>query len=287
MELAFEKQNHHENKKRNKKKHLREGNVIKKKGGKKNKKNRMNNKHPTNLSYHDDFFSNNTNNKKNIIDNTKHVLIKPRNEKQKEYFSYLKNPNINIIFAVGSAGTGKTILACLMAISYLLSGKIEKIIITRPTVSADEDIGFLPGTLEEKMAPWLIPIFDIFYEHYSADEVKRMVDNKIIEISPLAYMRGRTLKNAMIIADEMQNTTVNQMKMILTRIGENSKIVCTGDPKQHDRIRARYEINGLQDFINKWKNRAKKCNKIKMVEFEKKDVERSEIVKEILDIYGE
>jgi len=174
-----------------------------------------------------------------------------------------------------------------MGISYLLSGRINKIIITHPTIPADEDIGFLPGTLEEKMAPWLIPIFDIFYEHYSNSEVKNMVSNKIIEISPLAYMRGRTLKNAWIIADEMQNTTINQMKMMLTRIGENSRIICTGDLKQHDRLKSRNEVNGLQDFIEKFDDCEIKSNKIKIIKFTKNDVERSVIVKDILDLYGE
>ena len=278
----YEKFDYHNLKKKNKKNKKNIDKIIKRKKKKIKKNKKLQEELDVIIKEHNHIYS-----KPITVMNEQYPNIKPRNESQKIYFSYLKNPNINLVFAVGSAGTGKTILACEMGISYMKSGKINKIIITRPTVSADEDIGFLPGTLEEKMAPWLVPIFDIFNEYFSADEVKRMCDNKVIEISPLAYMRGRTLKNAWIIADEMQNTTVNQMKMILTRIGENSKLVLTGDPKQFDRLKHRYEINGLQDFMNRYEKIVNKSNKIKIVHFTKKDVERSQIVKEILDIYGE
>jgi len=122
--------------------------------------------------------------------------------------------------------------------------KVEKIIVTRPAVSADEDLGFLPGTLEEKMAPWTRPIFDVFSGIFLCNEIENMIQEGIIEISPLAYMRGRTFKNAYIIADEMQNATPSQMKMLLTRIGENSKMAVTGDLAQADRLKD----NGLLDL---------------------------------------
>ena len=131
-------------------------------------------------------------------------------------------------------GTGRTLLGVLAAIG-LRSGKCEKIIVTRPAVSVDEQHGFLPGTLVEKMAPWTRPIFDVFEEYWSPQQIEAMITDGVIEIAPLAYMRGRTFKNCYIIADEMQNATPSQMKMLLTRIGTGSRIVVTGDLNQHDR----------------------------------------------------
>ena len=131
----------------------------------------------------------------------------------------------DILFAIGPAGTGKTMLAVQHGIKLFQEGIVDKIVVTRPAVSVDEDLGFLPGTLEEKMAPWTRPIFDVLREYFNAKEIEGMISEGIIEIAPLAYMRGRTFKDAYIIADEMQNATPNQMKMLLTRLGENSEMV--------------------------------------------------------------
>ena len=148
--------------------------------------------------------------------------------------------------ATGPAGTGKTLFAAQTAIRNFLLGNCDKIVFTRPSVTVDEELGFLPGTLEEKMAPWMRPLYDILYQHISPKEVQHLIEEKIIEISPLGFMRGRTFKNAYIVADECQNTTVNQMKMLLTRIGENSRMVVTGDLRQADRL----EDNGLYAIKN-------------------------------------
>jgi len=205
----------------------------------------------------------------------------PKNENQKKYNRVLYS-NKPMIFATGPAGTGKTMLACYAAINGLNDDAYNKIILTRPTVSVEEDIGYLPGTLEEKMDPWTRPILDIFSEFYTQNQIQYMLKEKTIEICPLAYMRGRTFKNAYIIADEMQNSTPNQMKMLLTRIGENSKMVITGDLNQHDR---KYEENGLKDIFEKLNNKTYK--RIECITFDHEDIERSPIVKDILDIYGD
>jgi phosphate starvation-inducible protein PhoH len=205
----------------------------------------------------------------------------PKNENQKKYNRVLYS-NKPMIFATGPAGTGKTMLACYAAINGLNDDAYSKIILTRPTVSVEEDIGYLPGTLEEKMDPWTRPILDIFSEFYTQNQIQYMLKEKTIEICPLAYMRGRTFKNAYIIADEMQNSTPNQMKMLLTRIGENSKMVITGDLNQHDR---KYEENGLKDIFEKLNNKTYK--RIECITFDHEDIERSPIVKDILDIYGD
>jgi phosphate starvation-inducible PhoH-like protein len=142
-------------------------------------------------------------------------------------------------------------------------------------------LGYLPGTLEEKMAPWVRPIYDILYQFISPKEVTQLIEEKIIEISPLGYMRGRTFKNCWIVADEMQNSTISQMKMLLTRLGENSRLVITGDLEQYDRNN---ELNGLDDFLTKF--RGKRSTSISSFEFQRSDIQREEVVKEVLDIYG-
>ena len=157
-----------------------------------------------------------------IPEKKKSVRIVPRNRAQEQYFLKLQDPDNSVLFAVGPAGTGKTLLATQTAIKLLKEKEIDKIIITRPAVSVDEQHGFLPGDLNKKMEPWTRPIFDVFAEYYYAKEIQNMLIEGVVEVSPLAYMRGRTFKNAFIIADEMQNATPNQMKMLLTRIGDNS-----------------------------------------------------------------
>jgi phosphate starvation-inducible PhoH-like protein len=209
------------------------------------------------------------------------VTLLPRNKNQETYLQKLQDDRKNIIFAIGPAGTGKTLLAVLNGIKLLQEGVIDKIIVTRPAVSVDEDIGFLPGTLNEKMAPWTRPIFDVLGEYYQTKEIAAMLEDGIIEISPLAYMRGRTFKNAYIIADEMQNATQNQMKMLLTRLGENSTMVVTGDLAQADRLKD----NGLIDFIGKIEGR--KTQHIDVVRFDQRDIERHKAVAEVLNLYGD
>jgi len=210
------------------------------------------------------------------------VIINARNANQKSYLSKLYSETTSIVFAIGPAGTGKTMLAVQYGIKLFQEGVVDKIVVTRPAVSVDEDLGFLPGTLNEKMAPWTRPIFDVFAEYYQTKDIAKMLEDGTIEISPLAYMRGRTFKNAYIIADECQNTTVNQMKMLLTRLGEGSKMVVTGDLAQADRL----SDNGLIDFCNLLEQK-EYLEHIDIIRFDHKDIERHNAVKEILNIYGD
>jgi phosphate starvation-inducible PhoH-like protein len=210
----------------------------------------------------------------------RHVTILPRNLKQEQYIDLLENEGKSIVFALGPAGTGKTLLATLWAVQELKAGRISKLVMTRPAVSVDEQHGFLPGTLLEKMAPWTRPIFDILEEYWSPKTIASMLEENTIEVAPLAYMRGRTFKDAIVLADEMQNATQEQMKMLLTRIGDNSRIFVTGDLNQHDRG---YKDNGLRDFTARLATRSSRyCG---LVEFSTDDVERHPAVAEVLDIY--
>ena len=213
----------------------------------------------------------------------KHVQIIPKNLLQEDYLEMLDDANKAIVFAMGPAGTGKTLLGVLAAIDAMQNRLCEKIVITRPAVSVDEQHGFLPGTLVEKMAPWTRPIFDVMEEYWSPKEIENMIEENVIEIAPLAYMRGRTFKNAWIVADEMQNATPSQMKMLLTRIGDNSKIVVTGDLHQHDRG---FEHNGLKDFVELYEKFGT-SKFIRMVKFTHNDIERHPAVSAVLDIYGD
>ena len=203
----------------------------------------------------------------------------PRNYSQKKLLGFLQNPNYKIIIASGPAGTGKTLFSIEQGIKKYMEGKVEKLILTRPSVSVDENLGFLPGTLEEKMMPWMRPIYDIFHNFISPKEIEKLIEEKIIEICPLGFMRGRTFKNSWIVADEMQNSTISQMKMLLTRIGENTKLVITGDLEQNDLK----DKNGLEDFLDKMKG--KRSSSINSVEFNNEDIEREDVVKEVLELY--
>jgi phosphate starvation-inducible protein PhoH and related proteins len=213
--------------------------------------------------------------KKNIDDK----FSKPRNLSQKKLLNYLKNPSYRIIIASGPAGTGKTLFTVEEGIKKFIEGHVDKIIFTRPSISVDENIGFLPGTLEEKMAPWIRPLFDVIHNFINQKDLEKLIEEKIFEICPLGFMRGRTFKNCWIVADEMQNSTISQMKMLCTRIGENSKLVITGDLEQND-IKGK---NGLDDFLDKIRGR--RSSSINSVEFKDDDIEREEVVKEVLDIY--
>lgn len=223
---------------------------------------------------------------KNDIPKPKNLApkYKPKTENQKIYHTHLNNPETSIVLGIGPAGCGKTLFACITALEQLKKGNIEKIVLTRPIVPVeDEEIGFLPGSLISKMDPWTRPIFDIILEQYQQHELTQMLKNNIIEVSPLAFMRGRTFKNAFIIADEMQNSTPNQMLMLTTRLGTNSKLVVTGDLKQSDKT----QENGLRDLMYKLRRpENQNLTSIKMVEMQHEDVERSQIVKTMLEIYS-
>jgi phosphate starvation-inducible PhoH-like protein len=234
----------------------------------------------------DDIFSKFTNKPIQIPKSATYV---PRGKLQKDYVDFLADPDVSVVFGTGPAGCGKTLFACIAAIQSLKRGTISRIVITRPLVPAEEDIGFLPGNILKKMDPWLQPLYDIFLEHYSRKELDQMIANNVIEISPLGFMRGRTFKNAFIIADEMQNSSPNQILMLLTRIGSDSKMVITGDLQQSD---LQYKIgkglghNGLYDFIHKMKlySYTNVLEEIRLVEMTSDDVERSLVVRRVLEI---
>ena len=209
------------------------------------------------------------------------VNILPRNRNQETYVLSLLNQQKDIVFGIGPAGTGKTLLAVQVAVKLFKEGAIDKIIVTRPAVSVDEDLGFLPGTLEDKMAPWTRPIFDVLRDYFNAREIEGMIAEGIIEIAPLAYMRGRTFKRSFILADEMQNATQNQMKMLLTRLGEQSMMAVTGDLAQADRLKD----NGLINFTNLLESRG--SDSLDVVRFEQGDIERHKAVAEVLRVYGD
>jgi phosphate starvation-inducible PhoH-like protein len=210
------------------------------------------------------------------------VNYQPRSENQKKYVEYLSNTSVPLVFGLGPAGCGKTLFACSTAVTALRSGSIDRIILTRPIVAADEELGFLPGSIEMKMDPWTRPIFDILGEFYSQTQIHSMVRDNIIEISPLAYMRGRTFKRSFIIADEMQNSTPNQMLMMTTRLGQGSRMVITGDLNQSDRG----SENGLADMVKRL--RKEEVNDlIRFIEMENQDIQRSHIVSYLIDLYDD
>ena len=204
-------------------------------------------------------------------------IIKPRSKKQFEYFNLLRNKQM--VFCCGPAGTGKTYLSVAYAVSMLKSGQIEKIILTRPAVEAGEHLGFLPGDIKEKIDPYLRPIYDALNDMLSFSEVIKKLESGFIEIAPLAFMRGRTLSNAFIILDESQNTTPIQMKMFLTRLGENSKMIINGDLSQVDLPSG--TKSGLRESINI----LQKVNDIGFIEFTEKDVVRNPLVSKIVTEY--
>lgn len=212
----------------------------------------------------------------------KPTIYKARSKNQESYVNCLNDPNVSMVFGVGPAGCGKTLFACISAITALKKGDISKIILTRPIVSVEENLGFLPGDIASKMDPWLQPLFDIFLEHYTQIEMDKMISEGVIEISPLGFMRGRTFKHTFVICDELQNSTPNQMLMLLTRVGMGCKMVITGDLKQSDLIGK----NGLSDFIEKYRTRTRDYSDIRLIELTANDVERSLVVKNILELYS-
>ena len=216
--------------------------------------------------------------------NKRQIELTPKSRAQEKYVDLLTDPSKHIVFATGPAGTGKTMLAVLAALKAFRERSISKIVITRPAVGVDdEQHGFLPGDLNAKMEPWTRPIMDVMLEYYRPQEIARMIDDQQIERSPLAFMRGRTFKNAWIIADEMQNATPGQMKMLLTRLGDNSRLVVTGDTRQADR---KDPDNGLLDFKQLVANFGE-CQYVSGIEFTGRDIRRHAAVAEVLRIYGE
>ena len=200
-----------------------------------------------------------------------------RSEKQSEYIKALKENEI--VMSLGPAGTGKSFLAVSVAVTLLMEKKIERVILSRPAVEAGEKLGFLPGDMKEKVDPYLRPLYDALYELFGADKIDKKIESGEIEIAPLAFMRGRTLKNCFAILDEAQNATETQIKMFLTRIGENSKLVVNGDPSQIDLI------NKLQSGLIKSKKILRGIKEIKIIEFDHKDVVRHPLVSKIISAY--
>jgi phosphate starvation-inducible protein PhoH and related proteins len=200
-----------------------------------------------------------------------------RSEKQSDYIKALKENDI--VMSLGPAGTGKSFLAVSVAVTLLLEKKIDRVILSRPAVEAGEKLGFLPGDMKEKVDPYLRPLYDALYELFGADKIDKKIESGEIEIAPLAFMRGRTLKNCFAILDEAQNATETQIKMFLTRIGENSKLVVNGDPSQIDLI------NKSQSGLIKSKDILKNLNEIKIIEFDHTDVVRHPLVSKIIRAY--
>ena len=211
----------------------------------------------------------------------RNIELRPKSINQEKLILNLLDGTQNIVVATGPAGTGKTYLAMLAAFKAFRLGHCERIILTRPAVGVDDEKhGFLPGDLNSKMEPWTRPLFDVLREYYSAKEVTAMLENQTIEISPLAFMRGRTFKDAWIIADEMQNATPSQMKMLMTRIGENSKIVITGDVEQTDRTVLN---NGLIDLCKRLET---KREGLAVCYMTNKDIQRHPIIDTVLELYA-
>ena len=213
---------------------------------------------------------------KQLIKTPKKSVI-ARSEKQSEYIKAL-NEN-DIILSLGPAGTGKSFLAVSVAVTLLMEKKIDRVILSRPAVEAGEKLGFLPGDMKEKVDPYLRPLYDALYELFGVDKIDKKIETGEIEIAPLAFMRGRTLKNCFAILDEAQNATETQIKMFLTRIGENSKLVVNGDPSQIDLI------NKSHSGLIKSKNILKDIKEIKLIEFNHSDVVRHPLVSKIIRAY--
>lgn len=210
---------------------------------------------------------------------TKRRMVFPRTPRQGEYIHALKNNDM--VFGIGPAGTGKTYLAAAVGVSMLLAGKVERIILSRPAVEAGERLGFLPGDMREKVDPYLRPLYDALHDMLPADQLQRRLLSGEIEVAPLAFMRGRTLGNAFVILDEAQNTTPIQMKMFLTRLGTNSRMVVTGDPTQIDLP------YGITSGLTEAARILASIEEIKFIEFDERDVVRHHLVSRIVKAYND
>nr|WP_311878795.1 PhoH family protein [Vagococcus carniphilus] len=215
---------------------------------------------------------------KTIIKDSKGNPIRVKNTGQKNYVEAVKRNDV--VFGIGPAGTGKTFLAVCLAVSALKNGEVEKIILTRPAVEAGESLGFLPGDLQEKVNPYLRPIYDALYQILGMEHTNRLMERGVIEIAPLAYMRGRTLEEAFVILDEAQNTTKSQMKMFLTRLGNQSKMIINGDQTQIDLPK------GVTSGLVHAQTILQDIKKIKFVEFSTTDVVRHPVVADIIKAYS-
>ncbi len=222
-------------------------------------------------------FKANVHNLDQLIKTPKKTVI-ARSKKQSDYMKALTENDITM--ALGPAGTGKSFLAVSVAITMLFEKKVDKVILSRPAVEAGEKLGFLPGDMKEKVDPYLRPLYDALYDLFGYEKINKKIETGEIEIAPLAFMRGRTLKNSFAILDEAQNATLTQIKMFLTRIGENSKIVVNGDPTQIDLI------NKSQSGLVKSKKILSKIKEIKVVEFDHKDVVRHPLVTKIIQAFN-
>lgn len=212
------------------------------------------------------------------------MKIIPKTLKQSIYLTRLKDLSKPVSIVSGPAGSGKTLFACQVAAEALSNKEIRKIIITRPSVAVDEELGHLPGDINEKMSPWTRPMFDILENYFSSYRIKQLVDDKSLEIVPLGFMRGRTFDNSYIIADEMQNSTINQMKMVLTRLGEQSSMIITGDPEQCDLVPK--ENSGLIDLMYRLDEYSEQLEYIDKIILDSEDIQRHPAVREILDVYN-
>ena len=227
--------------------------------------------------YHFESSSNNDVLANDVVIKTPRKNIFARTEKQKTYINNLEKNNI--IFSLGPAGTGKTYLAVAVAVSKLMSGEVKKIILSRPAVEAGENLGFLPGDLKEKIDPYLIPLYDSLYELVGYEKMQKKIEDGTVEIAPLAFMRGRTLKDSFVILDEAQNATDTQIKMFLTRLGKNTTMVVNGDPSQIDLPGSK--SSGLLKSINILDD----IDEIKITRFDTSDVQRHPLVSKIIDAY--
>ncbi len=206
------------------------------------------------------------------------TAIRAKNFGQLQYIKAVENKDV--VFGLGPAGTGKTFLAVVMAVQAMREGKVKKMILTRPAVEAGENLGFLPGDLKEKVDPYLRPIYDALYTVYGTEQTNRLMERGVIEIAPLAYMRGRTLDDAFVILDEAQNTTIAQMKMFLTRLGFGSKMIINGDQTQIDLPR------GMKSGLIDAEQKLREIKRIEFVEFDEFDVVRHPVVADIIRAYN-